>query len=75
VRLESARGWTILRAVVTDETQPGVAVAPKGRWNQRSPHGRGINWTTSAHLGDTGIHATFHSNLVRISLATAHAGD
>jgi anaerobic selenocysteine-containing dehydrogenase len=75
VRLESARGWTILRAVVTDETQPGVAVAPKGRWNQRSPHGRGVNWTTSAHLGDTGIHATFHSNLVRISLATAHSGD
>lgn len=67
VRLENARGWTILRAVITDDTQPGVAVAPKGRWAQRSPSGRGINWTTSAHLGDTGGHATFHSNLVRIT--------
>ncbi|CAN5557036.1 molybdopterin oxidoreductase family protein [soil metagenome] len=66
VRLENDRGWTLLRAVVTDDTQPGVAVAPKGRWNQRSPGGHGINWTTSAHLGDTGGHATFHSNLVRI---------
>jgi anaerobic selenocysteine-containing dehydrogenase len=70
VLLENARGWTTLRAVVTGDTQPGVAVAPKGRWAQRSPGGRGINWTTSSHLGDTGGHATFHSNLVRIRPAT-----
>lgn len=69
VRLENGRGWTTLRAVITDDTQPGVAVAPKGRWAQRSPGGRGINWTTSSHLGDTGGHATFHSNLVRITKA------
>jgi hypothetical protein len=51
---------------VTDDVPRGVAVAPKGRWAQRSPGGRGINWTTSDDLGDTGIHATFHSNLVHV---------
>jgi anaerobic selenocysteine-containing dehydrogenase len=75
VRLENARGWTTLRAVISDDTQPGVAVSPKGRWGQRSPGGRGLNWTTSSDLGDTGGHATFQSNLVRISLAAAQSGD
>ena len=66
VLIENARGWCLLRAIVTDDVPRGVAVAPKGRWAQRSPGGRGINWTTSDDLGDTGIHATFHSNLVHV---------
>jgi anaerobic selenocysteine-containing dehydrogenase len=69
VLIENARGWCLLRAIVTDDVPRGVAVAPKGRWAQRSPGGRGINWTTSDDLGDTGIHATFHSNLVRVRQA------
>jgi hypothetical protein len=44
-----------------------VVVCPKGRWGQRSPGGHGINWTTSDDLGDTGTHATFHSNLVTVT--------
>ena len=66
VLIENERGWCLLRAIVTDDVPRGVAVAPKGRWAQRSPGGRGINWTTSDDLGDTGIHATFHSNLVHV---------
>jgi anaerobic selenocysteine-containing dehydrogenase len=64
VMVSNQRGWTILQARITDDTQPGVVVAPKGRWGQRSPGGHGVNWTTSDDLGDTGVHATFHSNLV-----------
>jgi anaerobic selenocysteine-containing dehydrogenase len=66
VLLENERGWCRLRAVVTDDVPPGVAVAPKGQWANLSPDGRNINWTTSDALADLGGGATFHSNLVRI---------
>ena len=66
VRVESARGWCALRAVVTDDVPPGVANAPKGRWARRSPDGRNVNWTTSDALADLGGASTFHSNLVTI---------
>jgi anaerobic selenocysteine-containing dehydrogenase len=66
VMVSNQRGWTILQARISEDTQTGVVVAPKGRWGQRSPGGHGINWTTSDDLGDTGVHATFHSNLVTI---------
>ena len=66
VIVESARGWCQLRAVVTDDVPPGVAVAPKGRWARLAPGGRNVNWTTSDELADLAGQSTFHSNLVEI---------
>ena len=70
VRVSSARGWCDLRAVVTDDVPPGVAVAPKGPWASRSPDGRNINWTTPDELGDMAGQSTFHSNMVEIRPAS-----
>jgi anaerobic selenocysteine-containing dehydrogenase len=66
VRVESERGWCRLRAVITTDVAPGVAVAPKGQWARLSPDGRNINWTTSDALADLGGGATFHGNQVSI---------
>jgi anaerobic selenocysteine-containing dehydrogenase len=66
VIVENARGWCRLRAVVTDDVPPGVAVAPKGSWARLSPGGRNVNWTTSDALADLAGQSTFHSNLVQI---------
>lgn len=69
VRVESERGWCSLRAVVTDDVPPGVAVAPKGPWASLSPDGRNINWVTPDALADLAGQSTFHSNLVQIRRA------
>jgi anaerobic selenocysteine-containing dehydrogenase len=69
VIVENERGWCRLRAIVTDDVPPGVAVAPKGRWASLSPDGRNINWTTSDALADLAGQSTFHSNLVRVRRA------
>lgn len=69
VRVESARGWCRLRAVITADVPPGVAVAPKGHWASLSPDGRNVNWTTPDDIADLGGGATFHGNRVRISPA------
>ena len=66
VVVENERGWCTLRAVVTEDVPPGVAVAPKGQWAHLSPDGRNINWTTSDALADLAGQSTFHSNLVEI---------
>ena len=66
VIVENARGWCQLRAVVTGDVPPGVAVAPKGSWARLSPGGRNVNWTTSDALADLAGQSTFHSNLVQI---------
>ncbi len=71
VIIENERGWCQLRALVTDNVPPGVAVAPKGRWSQLSPGGRNINWTTSDALADLAGQSTFHSNLVKIKKSAA----
>jgi anaerobic selenocysteine-containing dehydrogenase len=71
VIIENERGWLQLRALVTDNVPPGVAVAPKGRWGQLSPGGRNINWTTSDALADLAGQSTFHSNLVEIRKSAA----
>ncbi len=69
VAVENARGCIKLRAVVTDDVPPGVAVAPKGYWGSRSGDGRNVNWLTSDALADLGGQSTFHSNLVRVRVA------
>lgn len=66
VIVESERGWCRLRAVVTEDVPPGVAVAPKGSWARLSPGGRNINWTTPDSVADLAGQSTFHSNLVTI---------
>jgi anaerobic selenocysteine-containing dehydrogenase len=66
VIVESARGWCTLRAIITDDVPPGVAVSPKGQWASLAPDGRNVNWTTSDALGDIAGQSTFHSNLVDI---------
>ena len=66
VLVENERGSCELRAIVTDDVRPGVAVAPKGHWAKLSPGGRNINWTTPDALADLAGQSTFHSNVVRI---------
>jgi anaerobic selenocysteine-containing dehydrogenase len=66
VVVANERGSCSLRAVVTDDAPPGVAIAPKGRWASLSPDGRNVNWTTPDSLGDLAGQSTFHSNLVHI---------
>ena len=63
---ENGRGWCRLRAVVTEDVPPGVAVAPKGHWSMDTPGGRNVNWTTSDAIADLAGQSTFHSNLVRV---------
>lgn len=63
---ENERGWCRLRAVVTEDVPPGVAVAPKGHWAQFAEGGRNVNWTTSDAIADLAGQSTFHSNLVRV---------
>ncbi len=66
VIVSNTRGSCQLRAVVTSDVPPGVAVAPKGQWACLSPDGRNINWTTSDALGDLAGQSTFHSNMVEV---------
>jgi anaerobic selenocysteine-containing dehydrogenase len=66
VEVASERGSCRLRAVVTPNVPPGVAVAPKGRWACLGLDGRNVNWTTSDALGDLAGQSTFHSNLVEV---------
>lgn len=64
VLVENQRGACELRAVVTDDVPPGVAVAPKGPWAKYSRGRRNINWTTPDALADLAGQSTFHSNIV-----------
>jgi anaerobic selenocysteine-containing dehydrogenase len=66
VIVENRRGSCRLRAIVTANVAEGAAIAPKGNWQNLSPDGRNINWTTSDALADIGGQSTFHSNLVTV---------
>ena len=66
VVVASARGSCLLRAVVTGDVPPGVAVAPKGHWGKHSSDGRNVNWLTSDALADLAGQSTFHSTLVTV---------
>jgi anaerobic selenocysteine-containing dehydrogenase len=74
VIVESKRGSCQLRAIVTTNVAQGVAIAPKGNWQNLSPDGRNINWTTSDALADVGGQSTFHSNLVTVRPAQRKTG-
>jgi anaerobic selenocysteine-containing dehydrogenase len=66
VAVTNARGACQLRAVVSENVPPGVAVSPKGRWLSLSQDAHSVNWTTSDALADLGGQSTFHSNLVEV---------
>lgn len=66
VIVSNRRGWCTLRAVVTEDVLPGVAVAPKGRWAALSPDGRNVNRLTSDAIADLAGQSTYHSNLVHL---------
>lgn len=66
VMISNARGWCTLRAVVTEDTMPGVTVSPKGRWLSLSPEGRNVNWLTPDAIADLAGQSTYHSNLVHV---------
>ena len=71
VIVSNERGWCKLRAVVTDDVPPGVAVSPKGRWAALSADGRNVNWLTPDAIADLAGQSTFHSNLVNIRPAAS----
>ncbi|MGH2613993.1 MAG: molybdopterin-containing oxidoreductase family protein [Thermomicrobiales bacterium] len=66
VIVSNERGWCTLRAVVTDDVTPGVAVSPKGRWASLSPDRRSVNWVTPDAIADLAGQSTYHSNLVHV---------
>lgn len=73
VIVSNRRGWCRLRAVVTEDVLPGVAIAPKGRWASLSPDGRNINWLTPDAIADLAGQSTYHSNLVHVRPAMTAA--
>jgi anaerobic selenocysteine-containing dehydrogenase len=70
VIVSNGRGWCRLRAVVTDDVMPGVAISPKGRWASLSPDRRNVNWVTSDAIADLAGQSTYHSNLVHVRPVT-----
>ena len=71
VEVANDRGAFLARARVTDAVQPGTVFTPTLWWTQHAPDGRGANWTTNDALADYAGGATFHGNLVEVSLAMA----
>jgi anaerobic selenocysteine-containing dehydrogenase len=65
VVVENRRGWFRLKAQVSDDVIPGVAVTYKGYWAKHHG-GRNVNWTTPDTLADLAGQSTFHTNRVWI---------
>ncbi|HEY5701251.1 MAG TPA: molybdopterin oxidoreductase family protein [Gammaproteobacteria bacterium] len=63
VRVENRRGSFELRALITEDVRPGVAVTYKGYWGKHHG-GRNVNWTTPDALADLAGQSTFHTNRV-----------
>ena len=70
VVVSNERGWCTLRAVITDDVPPGVAVSPKGRWASLSTDRRNVNWVTPDAIADLAGQSTYHSNLVHVRPVT-----
>lgn len=71
VEVANDRGAFLARARVGETVPPGVVFSPTLWWPQLGPDGRGANHTTSDALADYAGGATFHGNLVEVSLAMA----
>lgn len=63
------RGECFLSVEVTEDVQPGVAVAESIWWPKLHRSGKGINQLTSAELTDLGGCARFHDGLVQVEPA------
>lgn len=66
VRVFNDRGEYNVRVSVSDDTRPGVAVAPMGWWNADYETGRSSQATTSQRLTVLGSAPTFNDNRVQI---------
>lgn len=67
LRVFNNRGEVWLKAVLSEQVQPGVAWSPSLWWHRDSPGGRNVNALTSDALTDMGGGSTFHTNLVEIA--------
>ncbi len=70
VRLVGARGAARFRALVSEDTRPGVVVAEGLWWHRFQPGGWNVNALTSDRVADMGGGPTFHSNLVEVEKAS-----
>ena len=71
VEVHNDRGAFQVRARVGETVQPGTIFAPTLWWSDLGPDGRGANWTTNDELSDYAGGATFHGNLVQVTLVMA----
>jgi anaerobic selenocysteine-containing dehydrogenase len=69
VEVSNDRGAFRARATVAETVAPGSLFCPTVWWNRNAPDGRGANWTTSDALSDYAGGATFHGNLVEVSVS------
>ena len=73
VRVFNDRGSFTAEAVVSDDTRPGVAVAPMGWWNRSWQTGTSCQATTPQRLTPIRPAPTFNDNRVEIEPAPARA--
>jgi anaerobic selenocysteine-containing dehydrogenase len=66
VRVRNDRGSYLCRCHVSDETRPGVVVAPMGWWSADYPGHRSSQATTSQRLTELGAAPTFNDNRVEV---------
>ena len=69
VRVYNDRGAFLAEVQVSDETRPGVVVAPMGWWSGDYEGGVGSQATTSQRLTTTGEAPTFNDNRVELEPA------
>jgi anaerobic selenocysteine-containing dehydrogenase len=70
VRVFNDRGSFLARALVSEASRPGVAVALSIWWPKMCPGGRNVNAVTSQELTDMGRGATFYDVLVDVARVT-----
>ena len=70
-RVYNDRGAFVVDVRVSDETRPGVVVAPMGWWNRDYDDGIGSQATTPQRLTNTGEAPTFNDNRVELEPAEA----
>jgi anaerobic selenocysteine-containing dehydrogenase len=69
IRVWNDRGTFEARVHVSDDTCPGVLIAPMGWWNHDFPHRVGAQATTSQALTTLGQAPTFNDNRVEVAPA------
>ena len=75
VRVFNDRGDFACVVRVSEETRPGVVVAPMGWWNGDYPDGRAAQATTSQLLTDKGEAPTFNDNRVEVGVIRAQPAE